>query len=166
MTEPISTNDIAAFRDVLGDIDNGAGEMLLQQAIDMHSTLDATRLKLKATMDLVYTRILNLTKEPVRVDGGMAVSKPTGKWRPVKARIREAVVMRSAYDENGELIEDARAAAERAIDLMWAMYVSPSSVPKTTALEQMRLSKKDVLKWQHTGNELVVKPLGEVDDDA
>lgn len=166
MIEPISTNDIAAFDDVLGDLEGEADDMGLQRALDMHDTLEATRLKLKATMGSIYTRILNLTKEPVRVDGGVAVSKPTGKWRPLKANIREAVVMRSAYDTNGELIANPRAAAERAIELMWAMYVSPSTIPKSGALEQMKLEKKDVMKWQQTGNELVIKTIDEVDDDA
>lgn len=163
----IGREDIAAFDDVLADLEDEADEMTLQRALDMHSTLEETGRKLKATISSIYTRVLNLTKEPVRVTGGMAVAQQTGKWRPRPlAEIRRAVVARAAYDQKGERIDSPEEAAARAFDLMAAMYVAPSTVPKTGALEEMGMTKKDVAVWKHTGHELKITPISEVPDDA
>ena len=166
MSDPIGIPDIDAFVDVLVDLQTEAGYMTLGRTVEMLDALDGLAARLKAVRGAVLTQQLILTKEPVVHDGTVYASRQTGKWRPDKPKIREAVVRRAAYDENGEKIADSREAAERAFELMNEMYVSPSSVPKTSAIEHMGLTKKEIMHWQHTGHEVVTKPLGEQDDDA
>lgn len=165
MSEPIGIPDIAAFLDVLVDLQCEAGDMTLGRTVEMLDALDGVAARLKAVTGAVKTQQLLLTKEPVVHAGTVYASKPTGKWRPDKPKIRRQVIGKATHTKDGEPITDPEVVAGNVYDLMAALYVSPSTEPKSGGIELLGVKKKELMHWQHTGHEVVTKPLGEVGDD-
>lgn len=152
---------IPALRD-LTEISDG---MNAAEALEVLDELLTVKRHLDAAISLVKSQAVKVLEQPAQIGDTIWFRQEAGKWRPDARRINAAVKEQAAIDmETGE-IRDGLEAAETAIALMRALYVSPSSMPKTGGLEQMNLTKKDVATWERTGWELGSKEVKVVDAD-
>jgi hypothetical protein len=158
MTEVhVGLADVQAVGDVLDWLCEQSDGMGIEAAVEMAAALDVLAKKVAMAKSLCETQAKKLLDgQPARIGDKIIVEKATGKWRPNQSRVKGAVLARACYDENGELEEYPDNAAERAIDMMFALYVSPSQMPKAGGLKELRLKNEDVADWERTGSELKV----------
>jgi hypothetical protein len=151
MTDPITLPDIAAFLDVLADLNEETEVAGPVRLVELDAMLADAAAALTATRALVTTALLNACREPVRVGNEILHAEPDGKWRPDHATLHGLIVARSVHDDDGEAITDPERAADRATALAYAMFVSPSTMPKKAGLERIGRTAADVAEWEHVG---------------
>lgn len=159
MSEPISLPDLAAFGDVLADVAAETEGASLPRLLELEGALGAVISDARDVAALIHAAILNATREPVRIGDQILHAEPVGKWRPDHTAIRKAIVVRALVDDNGELAGDP-ATADRAVDLAYACFVSPSTMPKRRGLDALGKASRDVAEWEHTGFELQREQIG------
>lgn len=159
MSERVTVGDIAAFEDVLNLIIEQSDEFDIDHAAELKALLTGTTAKIAEVQSMLDTQIRKLMDGATRViTSGRAVEiEPEVKRRPDWSKIRSRVISRALRDEDGEryaIIEDA---VESAVDLMYGLYVSPSTKPKATGVKAIGCSMDDVTTEEKTGDKVVVK---------
>lgn len=164
----MSAREMSDFlRGVAQDLDNlveGSEGLEAFECIDIEDAIATLGAAVGRAKSMVRTQLLAKLEEPVIVGGKVYSKTETGKTRPKHDVIRKAIVRHSVADEDGEM-RDPHEAAERAVGLTYALFVSPSTVPKITPLEDIGLFKKQATRWEHTGYDVTVTDV-EPDDDA
>jgi len=152
----IIIGDITAIEDVINELAEQTEQMSVEENLRMCDALDALSKKIATTRSLCETAAKKLMDgQPAQVDNKVYVEKTTGKWRPDQNKIRRHVATRSVCDANGEMMSP-HDAAQRAVDLMYALFVSPSQMPKQAGMKQLGLDAPDVAEWERTGSTLKV----------
>lgn len=155
MSQAVGIADLEAVGDVLDWVCEQSDSMSIETAIAMRDALDALGKKVAMAKSLCETQAKKLLDgQPIKVGDTVYMEKDTGKWRPNQPRIRNVVVARAIYDENGERIADTQDVARRAVSLMYDMFVSPSQMPKAGAMKALGIKNDDVADWEKTGSEL------------
>lgn len=146
----ITVADIEAAIDVLDQLTDEIDSFDAAVAIRTSDALAVLRGRVDLAMSLLKSRTLTaMDGQPIQVDKTVFYTKPSGKWRPDWRRIETAVVDAIMAREIS-----GRGRVWAAVDLMRELYVSPSTVPKTGALEKMGLDLKDVARWEKGVDEL------------
>jgi hypothetical protein len=154
-TQQVTLADIEAIGDVLDWLCEQSDSMTTETAIGLAAALGDLGKKVAMAKSLCETQAKTLLDgQPIKVGDTVYVEKDTGKWRPNQPRIRNVIVTRAIYDENGERIADAQDVARRAVSLMYEMFVSPSQMPKAGAMKALGIKNDDVADWEKTGSEL------------
>ena len=158
----ITVADIDAMCDVLNDLAEVSDELTLEDAMALKAALGRAKTKIDEAIGLLRTQaitVLDDTPEHSAVVGSTKVTAvPTGKWRPDQAKIRRTVAGKAAYNGNGEP-RPPFDAAEEAVRIMYRLFVSPQTFPKTGGLEELGFKKSDVGEFERTGTELKETPL-------
>jgi hypothetical protein len=155
----INLHDIEAVGDVLDYVAEQSDSMEPDLAIQMINALNELERKLKMARSLCETQAKRtLEGKPIKVDGKVYAERDTGKWRPSQSRIRQAIVRNALADDQGRVVKSRQAVAERAVTIMYDLFVSPSTMPKVTGLKSLGLTNEDVADWDKTGT--VLKELG------
>ena len=152
----VTLADIEAIGDVVTWVAEQSEDMGLAAAIEMAEALAQLSTLIGKTKSLCEARAKKLMDgQPQKIGDKVYIEKATGKWRPDQSKIRRRVAVMSSCDENGEMLP-SRDAAEKAVDLMYALFVSPLTMPKQGGMKQLGLEAKDVAEWERTGSELKV----------
>lgn len=151
----VTLADLQAVGDVVDWLAEQSDSLTAETAIVMAGALDALAKKVAMAKALCETQAKKLLDgQPVKVGDTVYVEKATGKWRPNQNRIRSVIVSRSLYDQNGEKVDEPAHAVERAVTIMYEMFVSPSQMPKVGAMKSLGIANDDVADWEKTGSEL------------
>lgn len=140
----IERPDVQAAADVMQQLYNEADSLDAETAIDMLMATRALIVQCKAAESELSTRALRQLEQP-RLIGDRV-------WRKVKKytkrydqeRISGRVVTLAAVDGNGEMLS-AMDATQRAVRMMQALYVAPSTTPKTGGLKAVGFDLGDVM---------------------
>lgn len=152
----VSKGDLDAVRDVITWLADGADDMTLEQAIEMRDALDGLAKMIGQTQSILEARALKLLDgQPAKIGDKVYIEKSKGVWRPDQSKIRTRVAMMSSCDDKGEMLPP-RDAAEKAVGLMYDLFVSPSTMPKQGGMKKLGLTAKDVAHWETTGRVLDV----------
>jgi hypothetical protein len=105
MSQAVGIADLEAVGDVLDWVCEQSDSMSIETAIAMRDALDALGKKVAMAKSLCETQAKKmLDGQPIKIGDTIYVEKDTGKWRPNQPRIRNVIVTRAIYDENGERI--------------------------------------------------------------
>jgi len=156
----ITIGDLMAADDVLVALGEESDQLEPDQAIAMLEALGALKSRLSATEGLIRKAVKDFVEEaPRQLGDRLYAAKPDGKWRTYHVEVGAAVVGHSVVDRHTGEVRDAKAAAERAVQLMTKLYVSPADKPKAGGLLELDLDLAEVSKWEKTGTTLVVTDL-------
>lgn len=158
----IELSDIQAGTDVLAQLYREADSFDVQKAIMFGAACRAMRVQLDAAQAALDAQALHLLEQPVLI-GKIAYSKKLkpGKVRARHDKIQERVVKLAVRDESGDgEVVLAGDAAERAVKMMAALYVSPSTEAKVGGVKALGYNMSDVTREEEpTGYELKVTEL-------
>ena len=164
--EGIGLPDLAAFRDVLGDINTEVSEPSTPaRLVELYDALRTVSAALVDTLGLVHSALLKAAAEPARVGDEIVYANRAGKWRPNQTAVELLARERAKHDKNGERIEDVDVAVHEAVKVCAAMWRSALTMPKQGALDAMGVDKRDVASWQFTHYELQRSPVKAVPDE-
>ena len=153
MTE-VDIHDLEACGDVFDWLAEASDSMDAQTAITMLEGALAVQAKLKVAIDLLRSQALKTIEQPILIGSVAYAKKPSFKMRPDQQLLARVVTELAAHpDENGEL-PTASVAAATATNMMKALYVSPSTVPKVGGVKALGLEMDMVCREEHTGFEL------------
>ena len=153
----ITTGDIAAIGDVLDDIANRTDSMSVDEAMETATLLGELSKKLAVVKSLCETQVKTLLDgQPAKVGDKVIVERQTGKWRPDQTRIKRRVVGMAGCDPSTGELRTGPQAAEAAVELMYALFVSPSQMPKQGGMQKLGIDTTDIAEWEITGSELKV----------
>lgn len=150
----------------------GSDSLELRESLLLQGALDGLAKAVKDAQSLVKTNVLALLVEPVVVDGHRYERKTDGKWKPdgalIRQRVAEAARQEATHidEETGEVIRDLEEGVRVAVNLMAALYMSPSGMPKAGGLDKLGAFKRDVAKWSATGWRLAVDEAEAEPDDG
>jgi hypothetical protein len=151
-----TTQDIKAVTDLVESVTNESDSHTIESGIDMLEVLAELKRAVTTAASMIEMHLCSILESPRVINGKKYEVKSAGKWRPDHNLVHATVKKASIADENGE-IRSPYDAAEEAIAFMHALYVSPSAMPKTGALEKLGLDKGDVAHYERTGNRLSVE---------
>lgn len=150
----ITVADLKAATDVLQQLVADAEGLGVTKAIPLLEALAELEAQAKAVRSELTTRAIRGLEQPLIIGNKVWRKSPKIKLRPDQARIgslvRQLVVK---PDDNGEL-PPVDAAVEATINIMSAMYVSPSTEPKVTGLKLIGKTVGDVCNEESNGYEL------------
>lgn len=148
MTVP-TVADVAAAIDVLGDIGEASDSFSIEQAMDMHRSIEVLQKTAKMTLSLVDTHLINTLESPQERHGILyAIKRKKDRKRFDHDRIASGVFKRAHYDENGERIRKGDDRLKRAVYLMRQLYLSPSVEAKVGVLDQLGFKRNDVETYE------------------
>lgn len=156
------------LRAVAQDLDNlveGSEGLEAFECIDIEDAIAVLGAAVGRAKSMVRTQLLAKLDEPVIVNGKVYAKTETGKVRPRHDVIRAAIIRHAAADEDGEM-RGPHEAAERAVELTYRLFVSPSTAPKVGPLEDVGLFKKQATRWEHTGFDVTVTDAEPNDDES
>lgn len=155
----LNVHDIEAAADTFAAVAEGSDDLSLEDALSHLAALKVAEQRLKEAKGLVETQVRKLLDSPRTVDGVHYYMKADGKWRPNHNVVRAKVISRCAADSNGEMRPTPDALA-MAWSLFMKLYVSPSDLPKVTALAELGLKTEDIAEWESKGQKIVAEQLG------
>lgn len=159
MSERISIGDIEAFGDVLDLIGEQSDEFDLDHAAALHVALKTMEGKVASTRGLLEQQLRKLqdgTAVSKTSDGLKVTTSPVKKKRPDHSKIRARVIRRSLVDENGERLALPEDAVEQAVEIVYALFVSPSDPPKTKGLARIGMTLDEATLEEITGHKTEV----------
>lgn len=151
MSQPISIPDLLAYGDVLNDIAELVDGSSFRRLLELADALDEIARLQANVRSLVQTEMVKLAEEPVRVGETIFEASEQYKWRPNIGAIERAVIGRACFDDDGEHISNPEQVAQRAVQIMRELYVSPSTEPKAAGLALLGKSKPEVAERKATG---------------
>lgn len=153
----VTTADLQAVGDVLDWVAEESDSMTIEEAMAVLETLVEVGKKLAMAKALCETQIKTLLDgQPAKVGDKIVVERQTGKWRPDQGRIKRRVVGMAGCDPSTGELRTGPQAAEAAVDLMYALFVSPSQMPKQGGMQKLGIDTPDIAEWEITGSELKV----------
>lgn len=150
----IGPADLQACGDVFDWLAENADSLPTENAIEMLQAARAVQAKLKTAIDMLETQALNTIEQPVLIGRTAWSKRPSMKKRPDQRMIRNRVIELAIQPDSHGEVPAAADVAEIAAGLMATLYVSPSTVPKTSGVELLGLTMADVTREEHTGFEL------------
>jgi hypothetical protein len=151
-----TVHEIEAMRSVVDDIVGDVESFDVERALEMLQALQGMASHLRQAIGAVETHLCDVLESPREFNGKLYEIKNAGKWRPdhdeIKNRVRAASAVNAA---TGELI-DRQTAVETAVDIMYDLFVSPSTMPKTGGLERLGLDKPDVADFERQGKRVSI----------
>lgn len=159
MSERISLGDIEAFSDVLDLIAEQSDEFDIDHAAALHVALKKMETKVASTRGLIETQLRKLqdgAKVSKTSDGLKVTTSPIKKKRPDHSKIRAKVIRRSLLDDNGERLALPEDAVEQAVEFVYALFVAPSTEPKTEGLARIGMTKAEATLEEITGHKTEV----------
>lgn len=153
MTE-IEHPELAAMGDVVDQMCEQTDALSVEDAVMWRESVIELRRRAATLLGLIDTQLVNVLESPREFDGIRYWIGKDGKWRPLHAKIKSEVKRAAVMDhETGELF-DARGAADRAIEMMYELFVSPATFPKTGGLDRLGVDKEDVGTFDETGRKV------------
>jgi len=153
----VTTADLQAVGDVLDWVAEQTDSMTIEEAMALIDVLAEIGKKVTMAKSLCETQVKTLLDgQPAKIGDKVVVERQTGKWRPDQTRIKRRVVGMSGCDPSTGELRSGTQAAEAAVDLMYALFVSPSQMPKQGGLQKLGIDTADIAEWEITGSELKV----------
>jgi hypothetical protein len=150
----MNRHDLEACGDVAAWLAEQSDSLSAEQAVEMLSEARKVHRAFALAIDMLETQALQLIEQPILVGHTAWAKKPVLKKRPRQGQIAATVeAMAARPDENGEF-PPAFEVASKAVTLMAALYVSPSTLPKVGGVKALGLEMTDVVDEEHTGFEL------------
>lgn len=154
--QQITAADIRAIGDIADAITDQIETFTIEQAVTFCDLLEDVGKRIAAARHACEAKAKALLDgQPATIAGKVYIEEATGKWRPQQPKIRERVAVMAAHDSSGRALS-ATVAAQRAVDLMYALFVSPSQMPKQGGMKQLGLQNEDIAEWEETGSQLKV----------
>jgi hypothetical protein len=151
-----TTADIQAITDVVTAYTNESDSLTVEQGVEFLDVLNELKRTVTAAISMTEMQMCSILESPRIMNGKQYEVKSAGKWRPDHSSVKAAVKRASVADpETGEM-RTVFDAADQAMELMYALYVAPSTMPKTGALEKLGLDKGDVGHYERSGIRLSV----------
>lgn len=153
----VTIGDLQAVGDVVDWVAEQTDSMTLEEAVTIGEALRELSTKIALAKALCETQVKTLLDgQPARVGDKVIVERKTGKWRPDQSRIKRRVVGMAGCDPSTGELRTGPQAAEAAVDLMYALFVSPSQMPKQGGMQKLGIDTPDIAEWEVTGSELKV----------
>lgn len=151
----LTVADLEAMGDVLDQIGEASDSMTVEQAVAFREAIGALIKKARLALDLCEMQLVGTLESPRQFGNVLYEVGNKGKWRPNHGTIKGTVKRHSVANEDGEM-RDAVDAVDAAIELMYALFVAPSTFPKQGALDRLGLDKPDVGAWKDEGKKVKV----------
>lgn len=152
----VNENDVAAMESVLDDVKTNVEALDVEAAIRMLEAVKQLKANAHDTIAHIEVWLTEILESPREFNGKLYEVKSAGKWRPdhdeIKRHAREVAFVEQETGEMYGTIETA----QRAVDLMYELFVSPSTMPKVGGLERMGLKKADVADFERDGKRISV----------
>lgn len=146
-----TVHEVDAMRAVIDEIVGDVQSFNVERALEMLQALQGMASHLRQAIGAVETHLCDVLESPREFNGKLYEIKNAGKWRPDHDEIKQRVRAASSLDAaTGELL-DRQMAVEIAVDIMYDLFVSPSTMPKTGGLERLGLDKPDVADFERQG---------------
>jgi hypothetical protein len=156
----LTPQDVLAAVDVLNEITERSDNLELDEAIAFKEAAEQLKAAVGKCLSLLETQLRQqLEGQSRQVGTRLYTTKADGKWRPEHDVIRAKLISRCSVDGNGEIRRTADALSMM-WDLMKALYIEPSKMPKTGGLDKLNLDKSDVSHWEKTGTRIEVVERG------
>ena len=153
----VTTADLQAVGDVLDWVAEQSDSMTVEEAMALIDVLAEIGKKVTMAKSLCESQVKTLLDgQPAKIGDKVVVERQTGKWRPDQTRIKRRVVGMAGCDPATGELRTGPQAAEAAVDLMYALFVSPSQMPKQGGMQKLGIDTVDIAEWEHTGSELKV----------
>ena len=151
----VNVHDLEAIGDIADWIIEESDSLSTEKSVELLVALRMALNKMKLAVDMLEAQALRTIEQPVVMDNRVWAKKPSFKKRPDFTVIAARVVSTAIEPdhETGEM-RTPEEAAERAVRIMRALYVSPSTVPKTTGVRNLGLEMDDITREEHVGFEL------------
>lgn len=148
----ITIADLRAVGDVADALAEQSDGLSAEQSVQLLTAAREAKAKLQAAIDMLEAQALTTIEQPILVGKTAWTKKPEFKRRPNWVLIRSTVIDQASApsQETGEF-PHPRDAAEAAVSMMAALYVSPSTSPKTGGVKALGLSLEDATVEEHTG---------------
>lgn len=151
----IQDPDIAAMADVLDGMAEDTDSLSVEAAVALRESVIELRRRAATLLGLIDTQLVSVLESPREFNGIRYSIVNDGKWRPMHSKIKAAVKRDAvAIDtETGEM-RSAAEAVDHAVETMYALFVSPSTFPKTGGLDDLSLDKGDVGRFEVSGRKV------------
>ena len=134
-------------------------------SVEMIAALDDLGRAVSDTLSYARHHLMGmLDAQPTEIGGRLWKKQMDGKWRADHGTLAQRVAEHATVDRQTGEVRDVRTAVREALRIMSDLYVSPSTVPKTGALEKMGILKKEIAEWEFTGYRIVVEDKQEKDE--
>ncbi len=153
MPSDIRPADIEAIGDVLAIINEQSDSLEIEEAVDLLRAVQELGSRCRTTIGLLSQQLVQVLESPRTFDGTLYEVVNDGQWRPDHSSIKGAVKRAAAVNEDGEF-RDPADAAEEAMELMYALFVSPATFPKTGGIERLGKKKSEVGRFEEKGRKL------------
>lgn len=145
----MTPEDIRAAADVLTDVNEASDSLSIEDAVSYREAVSDLMGAARMTLALIDTQLVTTLESPREINGmRYEVRKSDGKWRPDHAKVASTVKSYSLIDHDTGEMRTAPDAVERAMSIMEDLYVAKSTMPKTGALDRLRLKKWDVAEQE------------------
>lgn len=145
----VGVPDIQAADDVVKQLLGETDTLGADEAIRLHVVIASLMADAKLCHELLEAQALKaMDGQPVKVGDETWISDASGKWRAEHSKIKQRIVEAARHDENGARIGNVLKVARNAVELTYALFVSPADFPKQRALEQIKATNKTVGKWE------------------
>jgi hypothetical protein len=155
----MTSTDILAVHDVVVAVGESADSMTPEQAAETLDALQRLKAATATAISMVETQLKQTLEQPKVINGRLYAVKRDGKWRPIHARIKAALVGWAIVDRDTGETYNREQAVRRAVDLCYDAYVSPATMPKVGLLTSLGLDKSDVAQFEQTGTRLTITDL-------
>lgn len=153
----VTLADLQAVGDVVDWVAEQTDSMTVEEAVTIGEALKDLAAKITIARTLCDTQVKTLLDgQPARIGDKVIVERQTGKWRPDQTRIKRRVVGMASCDPTTGELRTASEAADAAVNLMYALFVSPSQMPKQGGMQKLGIDTPDIAEWEITGSELKV----------
>lgn len=153
-------SDILAATDVVDDIAEQSDSFDPETTVGMLEAIGQLERSIRTAKSMLRTQLISQLESPKQIGSKIYAVVDEYKTRPEHEVIRARIISRAAG------LDSIAAAATYVYDRMMALFVAPSSEPKTGGLKQLELSKKMATRQEFVGKALqVIDTAGGVDDD-
>jgi hypothetical protein len=159
-TRTVTAADILAAVDILDDVGESSDSLTVEDAVVLLQAVEEVMAAARRVVGLLNTQLVATLESPRQFGNRVYEVVNDGKWRPDHSAVKAHVKQQSVVNVHGELRHPAEA-VERCMALLYALYVSPSQMPKTGGLEELGLDKPDVAEFDRAGRKVRVTEIVE-----
>jgi hypothetical protein len=159
-TRTVTAADILAAVDILDDVGESSDSLTVEDAVVLLQAVEEVMAAARRAVGLLNTQLVATLESPRQFGNKVYEIVNDGKWRPEHGAVKAAVKIASVVDANGELRHPTDA-VERCMSLLYALYVSPSQMPKVGGLDALGLDKADVAEFDRAGRKVRVTEIVE-----
>lgn len=153
--EDVTIHDLAACGDVFDWLYENADSLSAEKAIEMLEAAQQLHGRLRSAIHMLETQALKSIEQPILIGRVAYSKKPSIKKRPEQNKIAARVCdLASQPDMDTGEVGTTYDAAVAAVEMMRALYVSPSTQPKVGGVRNIGYKMDDVTTEERTGWEL------------